>query len=80
MSIGQLEGLEAVADVNEIWTHPETGVVLLTKTSSAIGGDSTMTMEDFSTAEPDPALFQVPPDYKIVDETGSFKVVVPREQ
>ncbi len=68
-----------VTTVSENWVHPETRAMLLSKMSSPIGGDSTMTMEDFSTNEPDPALFEPPPGYKIVDETGPFKIVIPRE-
>jgi len=35
-------------------------------------------MENFSTSEPDPGLFQVPPGYQIVEETGPFTIVIKR--
>jgi hypothetical protein len=40
--------------------------------------DTTMTMKDFSTEEPDPSLFQIPAGYQIVDETGQFTITIPR--
>jgi hypothetical protein len=66
-----------VTTISEIWTDPQTNVVVLKKTASPTG-DSTMTMQNYSHAEPDPALFLVPADYQLVDETGSFTIVIPR--
>ncbi len=67
-----------VTTVSETWTHPQTGVALVTK-STGPNGDNSMSMEDYSTLEPDPMLFQAPPDYRIVDETGPFKIVLPMQ-
>lgn len=39
----------------------------------------TMKMQNFSTAEPDPTLFVVPPGYKVVDETGGFTIKVAKQ-
>jgi hypothetical protein len=68
---------QPITTVSEIWTDPQTNVVVLKKTASPTG-DSTMTMQNYSNAEPDPALFLVPADYQLVDETGSFTIVIPR--
>ncbi len=68
-----------VTTVGETWIHRGTRVTLLSRNQNPGGGESTTTMEDFSTAEPDPTLFKVPRGYKIVKETGPFKIVIPRE-
>jgi hypothetical protein len=39
-----------------------------------------MTVQNYSNAEPDPALFLVPTDYRLADETGSLTIVIPRAQ
>jgi len=64
-----------LSTVTETWITPQ-GIVLLSKSTGL--SESTTTMEDFSAAEPDPTLFLIPSDYQIVDETGPFKIVVPR--
>ena len=33
-------------------------------------GESSMRLQNISRSEPDPGMFRVPPDYKIVDEDG----------
>jgi len=70
---------QPVTTVSEIWTDPRTNLVVLRKTTSPTG-DSTMTVQNYSNAEPDPALFLVPADYQLADETGSFTIVIPRAQ
>lgn len=66
-----------VTTVSEMWTDPQTNVEVQWTTSGPTGVN-TMTMKNYSDAEPDPALFQIPAGYQVVDETGSFKVVLPR--
>jgi hypothetical protein len=60
---------------SETWLDPKTGIILLRKDGSPGGDGVTMTMLRYSNAEPDAALFQVPDGYKVVDETGPFKVI-----
>ncbi len=59
---------------DEHWNDPRTGISLLSK---HVDDTSVMTMTtlNYSAAEPDPTLFQVPGGYKVVDETGPFQVV-----
>jgi hypothetical protein len=40
-------------------------------------GERTRALKNISQTEPDPSLFQVPSDYKVVDETGPFAIVFP---
>jgi hypothetical protein len=66
-----------LTSVSETWRSDQYGLTLLEKNSQPDGTESSMTMKDFSPAEPDPALFMVPAGYQIVDETGEFTIIVP---
>ena len=70
----QAPGEQPVVTTAERWIDPKTGVMLSWKEDSPRNG-MTMTVLNYSNAEPDAALFQVPEGYKLVDETGPFKVV-----
>lgn len=59
-----------VVRVNEYWFSPELKITVLSKDSDPRMGESTMRLQNIDRSEPDPALFRVPPDYQIVDETG----------
>jgi len=58
---------EAQENVIESWYSPELLVILLNQQFNSVLGNSTARLENINRAEPDPALFQVPPDYTIVD-------------
>jgi len=47
---------------------------VLSTSYSPASGTQTLKIANLSTAEPDPALFMVPTDYTIVDETESFTI------
>jgi hypothetical protein len=63
--------------VNESWSSIQYGTVLKSTMTMANSTTST-TAKDFGATEPDPALFQVPRDYKIVDEDGDFSITIAR--
>jgi hypothetical protein len=65
-----------VTTVSEDWMSPQVGLVIYSRYSRPGGDESTRTLKDLSTAEPDPSLFRIPPDYQIIDETGSFTMKV----
>jgi hypothetical protein len=54
--------------VTETWTSPELHVVLERTTDDPRNGKTTMVTTSLERASPDPGLFQVPPDYKIVQQ------------
>lgn len=39
-----------------------------------------MSIPDYKPGDPDPSLFLIPSNYKIVDETGKFTFTIPRER
>jgi len=76
--VGTYQGNDApVTTVDESWQAVQYGFVMLSKNTGP-ESESTTTMKDFSKEEPDPALFQVPAGYQIVDETGEFTITIPR--
>jgi hypothetical protein len=60
--------------VCEHWRSEELKLTILSKCSDPRFGNSTVRLQNLDRAEPDPALFQVPADYEIVEETGPFVV------
>lgn len=65
--IGAIGNDKALVTTSETWISPQLKVVVLSKSSDPRSGDSTTQLTNISLAEPDAALFQVPPDYQIVD-------------
>ncbi len=65
-----------LTNISERWTDPQTGIMILSKNSGP-NGENSQSMPDYKAGEPDPAVFQVPADYKIVDEAGKFTFTIP---
>jgi hypothetical protein len=65
---GEIGNDKALNIVTEVWTSPELKTVVLSKRSDPRMGDQTFKLTNIVRAEPDPALFTVPSDFKIVDE------------
>jgi len=63
---GAIGNERAIEVVNETWYSPELQTVVMSKHSDPRTGDVTYTLTNLSRAEPDPALFTVPPDYKLL--------------
>ncbi len=62
---------EAQENIIESWYSGELLVILLNQQFNSVLGNSTARLENISRAEPDPVLFQVPPDYTIVNVTSN---------
>jgi hypothetical protein len=72
-------GNRPFTDSDEHWDDPHTGVSLLSKHVDDYSSDEMIaTIFNYSVAEPAPSLFMIPEGYKIVDETGPFRVLHPR--
>jgi len=52
------------------WTSEELKITILSKCSDPRTGSSVMRIQNLDRAEPDPLLFQVPPDYTVDEEAG----------
>jgi len=68
---------QTVTRVRETWRSVQLNLEFLSKIISPEGETRTNTMTNFSAAEPNPALFQPPQDYRIIDETADFRITIP---
>ena len=67
-----------IVSTHESWISEELKTEVLMKNSDPRFGENTFKLTNIERTEPDPALFQVPPDYTIVEEKGSFKITATR--
>jgi hypothetical protein len=54
--------------IREVWFSRELGIQALEKTSDPRIGETTREMKDLSRDEPSPDLFQIPADYKVIQQ------------
>ena len=66
-----------ITTVRESWIDSRNGIMVLQKSSNSSLAFTT-TMQNYSNAEPDLALFHIPEGYQTVDESGKFAMTVPR--
>jgi hypothetical protein len=57
-----------ITATTEFWRSFDLDITVLSKTSDPRTGDFTNAVINISRTEPNPALFQIPPGYKVVDE------------
>jgi hypothetical protein len=67
-----------LVNTSESWFSPELKMVVLSKFNDARNGETVTKTTNISRAEPDPALFQPPSDYTVVDEADSFTMTLKR--
>jgi hypothetical protein len=64
---GKIGNEKPIAIVTEVWTSPELNIIVLSKRSDPRMGEQTFQLTNIVRAEPDPALFTVPADFRIVE-------------
>ena len=64
---GQIGNDKPLSIVTEVWTSPELKTVVYSKRSDPRMGDQTFQLTNIVRSEPDPSLFTVPSDFKILD-------------
>ncbi len=64
---GQIGNERPISIVSEIWTSPDLKTVVFSKRTDPRMGEQTFRLTNIVRAEPDPSLFTVPPDFKIVE-------------
>ena len=62
---GQIGNEKAIAITTERWYSPDLQMVVMTKRTDPIRGDSIRQLTDIQRGEPDRTLFQVPADYTL---------------
>jgi hypothetical protein len=58
---------KSIEIVTEVWTSPELKTIVSSKRSDPRMGDQTFQLTNIMRVEPDPSLFTVPADFKIID-------------
>lgn len=69
-----------MTDSSEAWISTELHVMVLSKSTSLRNGERVNKLTNISRAEPDPSLFQPPPDYTVVDDKDSVTLKFTRQQ
>ena len=69
---GEIGNENPITIVTEVWTSPDLKTVVYSKRSDPRIGAQTFKLTNIMRAEPDPSLFTVPPDFKIVDGPQNF--------
>jgi TonB family protein len=73
IAIGE-DGDRSLVLVEETWTVPDLQIVVRQKLYDSRWGESTPELLKIRVDEPIATLFQVPPGYRIVDESGDFAI------
>ncbi len=65
---------------DEMWSAWSDGIPVLQVNRGEPNGETLITgLKDLSVSDPDPALFNPPADYRVVEETGKFVITLARE-
>jgi hypothetical protein len=65
---GEIGNEQPITVVTEVWTSPELKTVVYSKRSDPRMGEQTFRLTNLVRGEPNPSLFTVPADFKIVDD------------
>lgn len=63
-----------ISVVNETWTSPELKVLIRSKLTDPRNGEHSQTLSNISRSEPPASLFQPPPGYTVVNDSGPFTI------
>ena len=74
--IGMMGNEQPIVATTETWESPELNITLLTRSVDPRSGENIRALTDIKCEEPDPGLFHVPADYRIVEETGPFTMIL----
>ena len=64
---GQIGNEQPLDIVTEVWFSPDLKTVVYSKRRDPRIGEQTFRLANIVRAEPDPSLFTVPPDFRVVD-------------
>lgn len=65
---GQFGNDKPLTVVTETWFSPDLNTIVLSETDDPRSGRNVMRLINIQRVEPDPALFEVPPDYTVKDQ------------
>ena len=67
IAAGQIGNDRPISIVTEVWTSTDLKMIVSSKRSDPRMGEQTFRLTNIVRAEPDPSLFTVPADFKMVD-------------
>ena len=73
---GQVGNDRPISIVTEVWTSTDLKTIVSSKRNDPRMGEQTFRLTNIVRSEPDPSLFTVPPDFKIID--GGPKTIIYR--
>jgi hypothetical protein len=73
---GQIGNDRPISIVTEVWTSPDLKTIVSSKRNDPRMGEQTFRLTNVVRAEPDPSLFTVPADFKMID--GGPKTIIYR--
>jgi len=76
---GQIGNERPISIVTEVWTSPDLQTIVSSKRSDPRMGEQTYRLTNIQRGEPDPSLFTVPPDFKIMGD-GPKTIIYQRNQ
>lgn len=68
IAAGQIGNEQPIVIVTEVWTSPELKTVVMSKRSDPRSGEQTYQLTNIVRAEPDPSLFSVPADFRVIEQ------------
>ena len=71
---GQIGNSKPITIVTERWYSPDLQMVVMSKRTDPMTGDSVTQFTDIQRGEPDPALFQVPSDYTVKEGGPAVRI------
>jgi hypothetical protein len=66
--MGQTDDKKPITQTIENWTAPDLGISTDFRTTDPMRGESRIQLVNIKRGEPDPMLFQIPADYRILDQ------------
>ena len=73
---GQVGNDRPISIVTEVWTSPDLKTIVSSKRNDPRMGEQTFRLTNIVRAEPDPSLFTVPADFKMIN--GGPKTIIYR--
>ena len=71
---GQIGNSKPITIVTERWYSPDLQMVVMNKRTDPMNGDSVTQFTDIQRGAPDPALFQVPSDYRVKEGGPAVRI------
>ena len=76
---GQIGNEQPINIVSERWTSPDLKVLVMSKQSDPRFGETTYRLTNLTRAEPSPQLFEIPPDFKVIDAAANREMMIERK-